>query len=36
MSNNTNINTTNDKKTLEYMSAKDLQDKDIPAPNIIV
>lgn len=36
MSNNNIENTTKEKKTLEYMSAKDLQDKDIPAPNIIV
>ena len=36
MSNDNIINTTKDKKTLEYMSAKDLQDQNIPAPNIIV
>lgn len=36
MSNDNINNKTNDKKTLEYMSAKDLQNKDIPAPKIIV
>jgi len=36
MSNDNIINTTNDKKTLEYISAKELQNKDIPAPKIIV
>lgn len=36
MSNDNIINTTTDKKRLEYMSAKDLQNQNIPVPNIIV